>query len=241
MKKILAICFAFIINFTMISPVLAEEINIQNTSQTNEQADNQNYTQVGNTFSLGVEDEKIYLVPKTVFKLELESDFDINETKIGDRIDFILNSDVTVSNGMKLPKHTRFSGTFTKVFPSKPMFKRAKAYILVDKIMFPNQTTYTIKMEPKNGRYLKSSQGLNTLRAFPASIGIITFSVISVAVVATECASVVGLIVVPRTCKGFGLLISSLAKGLNYKAKAGDIMEFKLDTPTYVEISDLKY
>ena len=94
-------------------------------------------------------------------------------------------------------------------------------------------------MEPKKGSYLKSPQILNTLRAIPASVGIITFSVISVAVVAIESVSVVGLVVVPRTCKGFGLLISSMAKGLNYKMKAGSKIMFKLNTPVYVHADDI--
>ena len=59
-------------------------------------------------------------------------------------------------------------------------------------------------------------------------------------VVAIESVTVVGLVVVPRTCKGFGLLISSSAKGLNYKAKAGKQILFKLDTPVYVTVSDLE-
>ena len=95
-------------------------------------------------------------------------------------------------------------------------------------------------MEPKKGSDLKSPQVLNTLRAIPASIGIITFSVISVAVVAVESISIVGLVVVPRTCNGFGLLISSMAKGLNYKLKAGNKIIFKLDTPVYLQVSDIQ-
>jgi hypothetical protein len=64
-------------------------------------------------------------------------------------------------------------------------------------------------------------------------------SAISVAVVAVESVSIVGLVVVPRTCKGFGILISSMAKGLNYKLKAGSTILFKLDTPVYVQLSDI--
>jgi hypothetical protein len=94
-------------------------------------------------------------------------------------------------------------------------------------------------MEPKNGSDLKSSQFLNTVRAIPAGVGIIAFSAISVAVVAIESVSVVGLVVVPRTCKGFGLLISSMAKGLNYKLKAGNRIAFKLDTPVSIQLSDV--
>lgn len=140
---------------------------------------------------------------------------------------------------MVLPEHTRFLGKFKKVKKSEPMFKRAKAYILIDKIIFPNEKIYTVRMEPKSGSSLKSSQFLNILRAFPAGIGVLTFSIISVAVVAIESATVVGLVVVPRTCKGFGLLISSMAKGLNYKLKAGSQISFKLNTPVYVKVSDI--
>ena len=147
---------------------------------------------------------------------------------------------VKASNGMYLPEHTRFAGKFKKLSPSKPIFKRARAYIIIDKLMLPNEKCYTVRMEPKNGSDLKSSQLLNTIRAIPAGVGVLTFSALSVAVVAIESVTVVGLVVVPRTCKGFGLLISSSAKGLNYKAKAGKQILFKLDTPVYVTVSDLE-
>ena len=51
--------------------------------------------------------------------------------------------------------------------------------------------------------------------------------------------NVVGLVVVPRTCRGFGLLISSMANGLNYKLKAGNKIVFKLDTPVSIQLSDI--
>ena len=225
MKKIISLILILLINLLMIEPVLAEE---------NEYAE-----QDSPVFSAAIEEEKIFLNPKNNFVLELESDIDINETNINDEIYFRLVSEVKTSNGMSLPEHTRFAGKFKKVKKSEPMFKRARAYIIIDKIIFPNESVYTLRMEPKKGSDLRSPQFLNTLRALPASVGIVTFSVISVAVVAIESVSVVGLVVVPRTCRGFGLLISSMAKGLNYKLKAGNKIIFKLDTPVYIKSSDI--
>ena len=225
MKKIVSFILIILINFITTVPVLSE---------TNEYGENDQ-----TVFTTSVEDETVYLSPKSTFVLETESDIDVNETNVDDEIYFRLASQVIASNGMVVPEHTRFVGKFKKVKKSEPMFKRAKAYILIDKIIFPNEKIYTIRMEPKNGSSLKSSQFLNTLRAFPAGIGIITFSVISVAVVAIESVTVVGLVVVPRTCRGFGVLISSMAKGLNYKLKAGSKISFKLNTPVYVKASDI--
>ena len=225
MKKFILFVLILLLNFYTVAPVLAEL----------------NETQEDNVpvFSASVEDEKVYLSPKSTYILELESDIDVNESNVNDEIFFTLVSKVTTSNGMVLPEHTRFAGKFVKVKKSEPMFKRARAYIIIDKIIFPNEQTYTVRMEPKKGSDLKSSQLLNTLRALPAGIGILTFSIISVAVVAVESVSVVGLVVVPRTCKGFGILISSLAKGLNHKLKAGSTIQFKLDTPAYIQASDI--
>ena len=225
MKRFIIFIFILLFNFYTVEPVLAE----LNESQEEDIP----------VFSTAIEDEKVYLSPKSTYVLELESDIDVNESNINDEIFFTLVSKVTTSNGMVLPEHTRFAGKFVKIKKSEPMFKRARAYILIDKIIFPNEQTYTVRMEPKNGSDLKSSQFLNTLRAFPAGIGILTFSIISVVAVAVESVSVVGLVVVPRTCKGFGILISSLAKGLNYKLKAGSTLKFKLDTPVYIQASDL--
>lgn len=225
MKKIISLLLVLLINFIMIEPVLAEpdEYAEQDTP----------------VFSTEIEEETVYLNPKSNFVLELESDIDINETNKNDEIYFRLVSKVQASNGMFLPEHTRFVGRFNKIKKSEPVFKRARAYIIIDKLVFPNDKTYTVRMEPKKGSDLKSPQFLNVLRSIPAGIGVLAFSIISVAVVTIESVSVVGLVVVPRTCKGFGLLISSMAKGLNYKLKAGNKITFKLDTPVSIQLSDI--
>ena len=225
MKKILISILVLLINFITVAPVLAEM--------------NENQEQDSPVLMATVEDEKIYLSPKTKYELELESDLDINETNQNDEIFFNLVSKVEASNGVALPEHTRFAGKFVKIKKSQPVFKRARAYIIIDKIIFPNGQTYAVRMEPKKGSDLKAPQFLNALRVIPASVGILTFSIASVAVVAVESVTIVGLVVVPRTCKGFGLLISSMAKGLNYKLKAGSKVSFKLDTPVYIQLSDL--
>ena len=229
MKKIFALLLVVLTSFYYSMPVLADDY----LEQMNEDGTK--------TFITNVEDDKVYLDPKSTYKLEFESDLDINETPENDEIYFRLVSKVKASNGMYLPEHTRFAGRFKKVSKSKPLFKRARAYIIIDKLLLPNEKCYTVRMEPKNGCDLKSPQILNIVRAVPAGIGVLTFSIISVATVAIESATVVGLVVVPRTCKGFGILISSMAKGLNYKAKAGSKIEFKLDTPVYLYSSDLKW
>lgn len=225
MKKFISFLLILLINFVILEPVLAER--------------NDYIEQDSPVFSTAIEEETVFLSPKSKYILELESDLDVNETNINDEIYFRLVSKVQASNGMYLPEHTRFAGKFKKIKKSEPLFKRARAYIIIDKIIFPNEKIYTIRMEPKTGSDMKSSQFLNALRALPAGIGIITFSVISVATVAIESVSVVGLVVVPRTCKGFGLLISSMAKGLNYKLRAGNKIIFKLDTPVYLQVSDI--
>jgi len=225
MKKFTSLLLVLLMNFIMIEPVFAgyNDYSDQDTP----------------VLSTAVEEETVYLSPKSTYVLELESDIDINETNKNDEIYFSLVSKVRASNGMFLPEHTRFVGKFSKIKKSEPVFKRARAYIIIDKIIFPNDKTYTLRMEPKKGSDLKSPQILNTLRAVPAGVGVIAFSAISVAVVAIESVTVVGLVVVPRTCKGFGLLISSMAKGLNYKLKAGNRITFKLDTPVSIQLSDI--
>ena len=226
MKKLISFILILLFNFITVEPVLSELNEYQDQDSSS-------------VLSATIEDEKVFLTPKTTYVLELESDIDINETNPNDEIFFSLVSKVTSSNGMVLPEHTRFAGKFVKIKKSEPMFKRARGYIIIDKIIFPNEQVYTVRMEPKKGSDLKSSQFLNALRVIPASVGILTFSAISVAVVAIESVTVVGLVVVPRTCKGFGILISSMAKGLNYKLKAGNQIQFKLDTPVYIKLSDI--
>lgn len=225
MKKFISFILILLMNFLILEPVLAQG--------------NEYEEQDSPVFSTAIEEETVFLSPKSNYVLELESDIDINETDINDEIYFRLVSKVQASNGMFLPEHTRFAGKFKKIKKSEPVFKRARAYIIIDKIIFPNGKIYTVRIEPKKGSDLKAPQFLNALRAIPASIGIITFSAISVATVAIESVSIVGLVVVPRTCKGFGLLISSMAKGLNYKLKAGNKIIFKLDTPVYIQVSDI--
>ncbi|MBR2525066.1 hypothetical protein IKE67_01230 [bacterium] len=229
MKKVSSIFLILIFMFFTVAPVLADE-----TSQ-------YNYTNDDSTpLTAGIEEDKIYLVPKSIFKLELESDLDINETKEKDEIFFRLVNPVKASNGMYLPEDTRFSGYFKKIKKSSPLYKRARGYIIVDKILMPNGQTYAVRIEPKSGSDLKAPQILNVIRAVPAGVGALAFSLIGIATIAIESVTVVGLVVVPRTCNCFGTLISSMSKGLNYKAKAGSTMKFKLDTPVYVQIDDLR-
>jgi hypothetical protein len=235
MKKVYAAIMILLINLINVVPVFAAGDNIGEYSQEGDR-----FRDKKTILSTSLEDEKVYLSPKSTYKFEFESDLDINETADNEEIYFRLVSPIRLSNGKYLPEHTRFAGRFKKVVKSKPLFKRARGYIIVDKILMPNEMTYTVRMEPKTGSDLKSSQVLNIIRAFPAGIGIIAFSAISVAVVAVESVSIVGLVVVPCTCRGFGLLISSMAKGLNYRVKAGSKIEFKLDTPAYINASDLK-
>lgn len=225
MKRFISFILVLLTGFLMAEPVLADVSEYQDKDST--------------VLSTSIEEEKVYLNPKSTYVLELESDLDINETNINDEIYFRLVSKVQASNGMYLPEHTRFAGKFKKIKKSEPMFKRARGYIIIDKLIFPNEKVYTVRMEPKKGNSLKAPQILNIIRAVPASIGIVTFSVISVAAVALESVTVVGLVVVPRTCRGFGLLISSMAKGLNYKLRAGSKIMFKLDTPAYIQVSDI--
>lgn len=241
MKKIISLVLILLVNFMTVIPAFAEvnEHSDQYAEQYSEQNTEQDTYQNAPVLSTEIEEETIYLSPKSTYVLELESDMDINETDKNDEIYFSLVSKVLASNGMPLPEHTRFVGKFKKINKSKPMFKRARAYIIIDKIIFPNDKVYTVRMEPKNGSDLKASQFLNTIRAVPAGVGIVAFSLISVAVVAIESVTVVGLVVVPRTCRGFGLLISSMAKGLNYKMKAGNKIVFKLDTPVSIQLSDV--
>ena len=226
MKKFISLLLILFLNTMMLVPVLAEENEYQ--------ADD------SPVFTTAIDEETVFLDPKSNYVLELESDLDVNETNKNDEVFFRLVSEVKASNGMVLPEHTRFAGKFKKIKKSEPIFKRARAYIIIDKIIFPNEKIYTVRMEPKTGGDWKSPQILNALRAIPAGIGMITFSALSVAVVAIESVTVVGLVVVPRTCRGFGLLISSMAKGLNYKLKAGSKVVFKLDTPVYIQVSDIQ-
>ena len=226
MKKFISLLLILFLNTMMLAPVLAEENDYQE--------------QDSPVFTTAIDEETVFLDPKSNYVLELESDLDVNETNKNDEIFFRLISEVKASNGMVLPEHTRFAGKFKKIKKSEPIFKRARAYIIIDKIIFPNEKVYTVRMEPKTGGDWKSPQILNVIRAIPAGIGMITFSAISVAVVAIESVTVVGLVVVPRTCRGFGLLISSMAKGLNYKLKAGSKVVFKLDTPAYIQVSDIQ-
>ena len=112
----------------MIEPILAEE--------------NAYKDEDSSVFSTEIEEETVFLNPTSKYVLELESDLDINETNVNDEIYFRLVSKVQASNGMYIPEHTRFAGKFKKIKKSEPMFKRARAYILIDKMIFPNEKVY---------------------------------------------------------------------------------------------------
>ena len=156
MKKILSLILVLLMNFMTVIPAFAEYDEYADQSQ--DQYEEQYTGNSSPVLSTGVEEETIYLSPKSTYVLELESDIDINETNKDDEIYFSLASKVKASNGMYLPEHTRFAGRFQKIKKSQPMFKRARAYIIIDKVIFPNDRVYTVRLEPKNGSDLKSSQ-----------------------------------------------------------------------------------
>ena len=108
MKKIVSFVLILLINFITTVPVLSE---------TND------YTEESHTvLTTSVEDETVYLSPKSTFVLETESDIDVNEANVDDEIYFRLASQVIASNGMIVPEHTRFVGKFKKLKKSEPMF-----------------------------------------------------------------------------------------------------------------------
>ena len=144
MKKIFAILLMLVFNFLAINPVVAEELYQDNQQElpATENYNNQNYQEENAStpvLSTGVEEEKVYLYPKSIFKLELESDLDINETKENEDVYFRLVNPVKASNGMYLHEDTRFAGYFKKIKKSSPLYKRARGYIIVDRIILPNE------------------------------------------------------------------------------------------------------
>ena len=86
MKKFILFALILLLNFYTVEPVLAEL----------------NKTQEENVpfFSASIEDEKVYLSPKSNYVLELESDIDVNESDVNNEVFFTLVSKVTTSNGM---------------------------------------------------------------------------------------------------------------------------------------------
>ena len=92
MKKFISLLLILLLNFIAIEPAMAELNNYQEENSS--------------VLSATVEDEKVFLNPKSTYILELESDIDINETKPNDEIFFSLVSKVQASNGMVLPEHS---------------------------------------------------------------------------------------------------------------------------------------
>ena len=66
MKKFISFILILLLNFLTIGPVFAQIDEYQDFDTP--------------VFSASVEDEKVFLSPKTTYVLELESDLDLNET-----------------------------------------------------------------------------------------------------------------------------------------------------------------
>lgn len=178
---------------------------------------------------------KAVIANRSVLKLRFDKDFDINESHEGQEIYFSLAETIKDSDNTVLPAGTKFIGNVTNKENSKWGFRKAKAEIVMDRMILPNGRTYKVKSTPEKGE-LSSPTGLNIAKGTAVAAVDAGICIFGAAFIAIECLSVGGMIFAPITGAALGVALSSTSKGLNYKVSRGTEINFILNKPIEIDL-----
>ncbi len=173
----------------------------------------------------------------SVIKLAFAQDFNVNESEVGQRIKFVLTEQITDSDNTVLPQGTRFIGHVMSKENSKFGFRRARANVVIDRLILPSGKEYIIYTEAQKGD-LVAPAALNAAKGVgmtTAAAGVCVFGAMAIAI---ECLSIGGMILAPYTGAAVGGAIALSSKGLNCKAKSGTPFVIVLKHPIEMDFQE---
>lgn len=179
-----------------------------------------------NIISLPVLAESEDIRESKTLHAEFKTELDVNKASKGEVIQFISTEDYVI-NGLALPKGTIFNGEIKHFKKGRWGYRRAKAFVMINKIILPNGETYKAKGFTKK-RILKGSAVTNTAKgiiSFP--IAIVTGAVGAVVII-VEAISIAGILLIGPTAYAFGRAMGGLTHGINCKKREGDKIELRI-------------
>ncbi len=161
-----------------------------------------------------------------VIDAQFKTDLNVNKTARGQIVQFVSTQDYMV-DGVKIPRGTVFTGEVKHFKKGRFGYRRAKAFIKINKMVLPNGEKYKIKAFTKK-HVLKSSALANTGKGIVSFPIVIAVGAVGVVVIIVEAVSIVGILAIGPTTAGFGALMAKLTNGVNYKKHEGDDIKLKI-------------
>ena len=161
-----------------------------------------------------------------IIDAEYKTDFNINKASKGQVVQFVSTQDYQV-DGVVIPKGTIFSGEIKHFKKGRWGYRRAKAFVKINKMILPDGKTYDIKAFTKK-HVLKGSAVANIGKgvvSFPVALVV---GVTGVVVIIVEAVSIVGILAIGPTSYAFGRAMGGLTHGINYKKHKGDEIKLKI-------------
>ncbi len=182
--------------------------------------------------TVNITSKKATISQGNVIKIAFAQSFSSKTAKVGDKVDFILKEDLKTEEGrVLLPATTKIIATVKEVIPTKIWNRNAQVLLSIGDIVLPDGTTGTIsaQVHSKNATLKRSSwaavgkASLWTVGLFGIGAGVGAAIGAAADAVGTGCLAI-GMPV----GGGLGLILGSVTKGLNYKAKPGKTIYIEL-------------
>src|SRR5574344_20625 len=172
--------------------------------------------------TVSISDTKATINQGNVMKIAFAEKFSTKTAKVGDKVDFVLKSDLKTQEGRILfPAGTKIIGTVATLSPTKVWNRNAQVLINLDTVVLPDGTTGKIsaKMSTKNA-VLKRNGWAATGKAAVWTVGLFGVGAgLGAAIGAAASAAGIGCLAIGMPVGGgLGLIIGSLTKGLDYTA-----------------------
>ena len=162
-----------------------------------------------------------------VFKTELN----VNKASKGEVVQFVSVEDSTIDD-FTIPSGTIFEGSIKKFKKGRWAYRRAKALIVIDKMILPSGETYNIHGNTKR-HVLKGSAIGNVAKGIVSLPAALVVGTAGALVIVVETISIAGLIIVGPTSYLFGRTMGTLTHGINCKRHEGDSIKLIIkDIPT---------
>lgn len=155
-----------------------------------------------------------------------KTEFNANKASKGQIIQFESTEDCKIGDTV-IPSGTIFNGEVKHFKKGRWGYRRAKAVIIINKMILPDGQTYKIKASTKR-HVLKGSAIANVGKgvvSFPVAIVVGTTGAV---VMIVEAVSIVGLLLIGPTSYAIGRAMGKLTHGINYKKHEGDEIKLKI-------------
>ena len=155
------------------------------------------------------------------------TELNVNKSQKGQVVQFISEEDYSDNYGVTIPKGTMFYGKIKSMKHSRFGFRRAKARIVVRKMVLPDGKVCKVKAFTKP-HVVKGSAVGNVAKGIGMTpVALITIVGGGVAILC-EAVTIVGLVAVPPTGMAICGLVGKETKGVNCKIPEGQSIKLRI-------------